>query len=157
MNMRRKPSGSNGGYNNQHRRPRYQQGGGGGGGHHHSNGNRPRKNYSAMREKYLGQARDAMSSGDRVMAEYFYQHADHCYRMMMEEGVRPQGQPNQAQPAEGNETQAQDPNQESMQSEAIIPSNTSQLPAFITASYEGAAAAKPVDPNTIQNWEERDA
>lgn len=151
--MRRKPSQNNGGYNNQHRRPRYQQGGGGGGGHHHhgNGGNRPRKNYPAMREKYMGQARDALASGDRVMAEYFYQHADHCYRMMVEEGYRPNSQ----QPAQQGEAAPAQDGAAPQQQPEVMPGNASQLPSFITANYEGGA--KPVDPATIQNWEERDA
>lgn len=34
------------------------------------------------REKYINQARDAMASGDRVRAEYYYQHADHYQRIL---------------------------------------------------------------------------
>lgn len=59
-----------------------------------------KKNYGAMKEKYLNQARDAQSSGDRVMAEYYYQHAEHCFRMMAEDSAnnnRPPRQQN-AQP-----------------------------------------------------------
>ncbi len=143
--MRRKPS-QNGGYQN--RKQRYQGGSNGGehrgGGHYH--GNRPRKNYSAAREKYLAQARDALASGDRVLAENYFQHADHCYRMMVEEGYNTrntapvQQAPQQETPQDGNNVE-----------------NTSQLPAFITANYEQDGQAKPVDPSTIQNWEERDA
>jgi hypothetical protein len=33
-------------------------------------------------DKYLALARDAMSSGDRILAENFYQHADHYYRVV---------------------------------------------------------------------------
>ncbi len=33
-------------------------------------------------EKYLQLARDANSSGDRVMAENYLQHAEHYYRLM---------------------------------------------------------------------------
>lgn len=33
-------------------------------------------------EKYLQMARDANSSGDRVMAENYLQHAEHYYRLM---------------------------------------------------------------------------
>lgn len=32
-------------------------------------------------EKYMALARDATSSGDRISAEYFYQYADHYYRI----------------------------------------------------------------------------
>jgi hypothetical protein len=148
---RNKPSSqSSGGYNNQHRKPRYQGSGGGGGGHHqHGGHNRPRKNYAATREKYLAQARDALASGDRVMAEYFYQHADHCYRMMAEEGFRPR--PENTAQAGGEAPQDQG------QPEDGIPQNSSQLPAFITASYEGGGQANPAEQPAPQNWEERDA
>lgn len=33
-------------------------------------------------EKYLALARDAQSSGDRIGAENFFQHAEHYYRIM---------------------------------------------------------------------------
>jgi hypothetical protein len=36
-------------------------------------------------------ARDAHSSGDRVMAESYYQHADHYYRVWL--AAQPVGQP----------------------------------------------------------------
>ena len=147
--MRRKPQNNN--YNNQNRKQRY-QGGGQGGHHHHNNGGRPRKNYAASREKYLAQARDALASGDRVLAENYYQHADHCYRMMVEEGYnfRNSALVPAGEPAQGGAAHTE------QQPDGDIPENTSQLPAFITANYE-QGAQKPVDPTTIQNWEERDA
>ena len=37
---------------------------------------------SNVYEKYLQLARDANSSGDRVMAENYLQHAEHYYRIM---------------------------------------------------------------------------
>ncbi len=148
--MSKKPMQRNN-YGHQRRNQRYSQGGGGGGGSH-SHHNRPRRNYSASREKYLSQARDALASGDRVMAEYFYQHADHCYRMMMEEnGGRPQRPQHTDQPGE-----EQQPTEEVAQ-EAPDMGNNSQLPAFITSSYDQQQGPKPVDPTTVQNWEERDA
>lgn len=46
-------------------------------------------------EKYLQMARDASSSGDRVMAENYLQHAEHYYRILMaaqaQQGAQPQG------------------------------------------------------------------
>ena len=106
--MRRRPP-NNGSYsnNNQHRRPqRYQQGGSG---EQRSQGSsyqqgRPRRNYGAAREKYLNQAREALAAGDRVLAENYFQHADHCYRMMVEEG---QQRPNYTPPPQnGNSRNA---------------------------------------------------
>jgi hypothetical protein len=38
---------------------------------------------SHVYEKYLQLARDANSSGDRVMAENYLQHAEHYYRILM--------------------------------------------------------------------------
>lgn len=135
--MRRKPSG--GGYG-QHRKPRYQQGGGG---QNSYGGNRPRRNYGQAREKYLAQARDAMAGGDRVMAEYYNQHAEHCYRMMAEEGQQRPQQAHSSQPAD-NSGNHDDGNMR----------NNSSLPSFITASHEQREeSANP----PVQNWEERDA
>jgi hypothetical protein len=44
---------------------------------------RVRGNASQVYEKYQTLARDAMSSGDRVMAENYQQHAEHYYRILM--------------------------------------------------------------------------
>jgi len=42
-------------------------------------------------EKYMQLARDAASSGDTVMAESYFQHADHYYRVWL--AAQPPGQP----------------------------------------------------------------
>jgi hypothetical protein len=79
------------------RRPQHNNGGGGG----HSNGGgggggfNPNRTFdssgpeikirgsaSHVYEKYLQLARDANSSGDRVMAENYLQHAEHYFRIM---------------------------------------------------------------------------
>ena len=70
-------------------------GGGGGGGGNNGGGFNPNRTYdssgpevkirgsaSHVYEKYLQLARDANSSGDRVMAENYLQHAEHYYRIM---------------------------------------------------------------------------
>ncbi|MGE4065133.1 MAG: DUF4167 domain-containing protein [Rhodospirillaceae bacterium] len=44
--------------------------------------NRPRGNAQQLMEKYLALARDASSAGDRVLAENYFQHADHYYRVL---------------------------------------------------------------------------
>jgi hypothetical protein len=69
--------------------------GGGGGGSNGGGGFNPNRTYdssgpevkirgsaSHVYEKYLQLARDANSSGDRVMAENYLQHAEHYYRIM---------------------------------------------------------------------------
>ena len=45
-----------------------------------------RGNPSQMLEKYMGLARNALSSGDRIQAEYYFQHADHYSRIIVESG-----------------------------------------------------------------------
>lgn len=44
-----------------------------------------RGNAATIHEKYMQLARDASSSGDRVMAENYYQHADHFFRVVAEQ------------------------------------------------------------------------
>ncbi|HET7593877.1 MAG TPA: DUF4167 domain-containing protein [Stellaceae bacterium] len=86
-------------------------GGGGGGGNHPSN--RPRMphrmqtfdsngpsvkirgNAYQVFERYVALAREAGSSGDRIAAENFYQHAEHYFRIMNADG---QGQGNSVAP-----------------------------------------------------------
>jgi hypothetical protein len=41
-----------------------------------------RGNAFQVHEKYLGLAKDALSSGDRVLAENYLQHAEHYYRII---------------------------------------------------------------------------
>ncbi len=73
-------------------------GGGGGGGIRHHSGNIPlnrnhvfdsngpdlriRGTAQQLFEKYLQLGRDATSSGDRVMAESYFQHAEHYFRIL---------------------------------------------------------------------------
>ena len=129
--MRRKPSG-NGGYSNQRRGRGGPQNSSGGG------GNRPRRNYGAAREKYLVQARDALAAGDRVLAENYYQHAEHCYRMLAEEGAnnpRPQqsnsDNDKSAKPANASKRIANDSQENSAESND---NDGEGLPAFITST-----------------------
>src|SRR5690606_41153283 len=46
-------------------------------------------------EKYQQLARDAISAGDRVTAENFYQHAEHYYRLLMAAQQGQEGQQRQ--------------------------------------------------------------
>ncbi len=157
MNIKRRHPGHMGGGMNQ---------GGNHGGHRsrpqgkynpNYNSQRPRKNYPAMREKYLNQARDAMSAGDRVLAEYYMQHADHCYRMQMEFQAEraaryPQQQNNTPEHAQQQQEQEnQEDNNAPMEDEVDLSSSGSVLPAFITGtSTPSSSEQKPVQ----QNWEE---
>jgi hypothetical protein len=152
VNFSRKKSpsqGSNGFSNNNQQRgkQRFSHGGSGGG----QNNGRPRKNYGAMREKYLTQARDALASGDRVLAENYFQHADHCFRMIAEGNAsRPQRvhAPQEPQVAEAPVEAAAE---SAADNDDNISMNVSSLPAFLTANYE---PPKSPEPETQQNWEE---
>ena len=152
MNYSRKKSPSqnnNGGFsgsNNQQRNKARFSGGQG----HGNNGGRPRKNYGAMREKYLAQARDAMAAGDRVLAENYFQHADHCFRMIAEENAsRPQ---RVHTPHEQQEQQpAEVVNEQPVEEDDSISTNVTSLPAFLTANYEPKKEDAPV---IAPNWEE---
>ncbi|MEL3891395.1 DUF4167 domain-containing protein [Ferrovibrio sp. MS7] len=85
----------------QGRRP-HGGGGGGGGNNGGMNSNNAHRNFdsngpdvkirgtaSHIFERYCQLARDANSSGDRVQAESFLQHAEHYYRIMLAQGVAP--------------------------------------------------------------------
>ena len=90
-------------------------GGGGGGPPRHQSGNVPlnrnhvfdsngpdlriRGTAQQLFEKYLQLGRDATSSGDRVMAEGYFQHAEHYFRIInainqAQQQGQPNGQPN---------------------------------------------------------------
>jgi hypothetical protein len=94
-------------------------GGGGGGGNMHNN-NRPRPpnriqtfdssgpnikirgNAYQVFERYLALAREAAASGDRIVAENLYQHAEHYFRVMNAngEGHNQQQNPRSMTPAD---------------------------------------------------------
>jgi hypothetical protein len=56
-------------------------------------------------EKYLQLGRDATGSGDRVMAESYFQHAEHYFRILnaMNQAAQQNGQPQQQGPQQGNQ------------------------------------------------------
>lgn len=54
-------------------------------------GARVRGNSAQIYEKYQQLARDASSSGDRVAAENYFQHAEHYYRLMEAAGLARSG------------------------------------------------------------------
>jgi hypothetical protein len=143
--MRRKPMHSGGRQNNNggggHGGGQRRSGGGSGGGY---NNNRSRKNYPQLREKYLNQAKDALSGGDRVMAEYYFQHADHCYRMMVEEGYRPQTQQQMDAQQDAQDSQQQNSgqmHQVASSAEDNMP-DANALPTFLTMGYTAAAGVQ---------------
>ena len=94
-------------------------GGGGGGPIRHQSGNMPlnrnhvfdssgpdvrvRGTSQQLFEKYLQMGRDATSSGDRVMAEGYFQHAEHYFRILnvMNQAAQQGQQSGQAGPQHG--------------------------------------------------------
>ncbi len=150
--MRRKPMQGGGGQRHHNNGGQRRNNNGGGG---YNNNNRARKNYPQLREKYLNQAKDALSGGDRVMAEYYFQHADHCYRMMVEDGYRPR-QENQNDAADSGGEQNDTANDAAVSEDAEVPASGA-LPSFLTMGYTAEAAASNVEKaaqNPAQNWEE---
>ena len=108
----------------------HRSGGGGGGGgsggaiRHHSGGGVPlnrnhvfdsngpeiriRGTAQQLFEKYLQLGRDSTSSGDRVTAEAFFQHAEHYFRILnamnqAQQQGKPNGQAGQQQHPQGNQ------------------------------------------------------
>lgn len=72
-------------FKNNNNKRRYNGGGGGGSSFDDESSNismQQRKNFANKRDQYLVKAKDCLSAGDRVEAENFFQHADHCFRMM---------------------------------------------------------------------------
>jgi hypothetical protein len=45
-----------------------------------------------VHEKYMNLAQDATAAGDRIMAESYYQHAEHYYRIINAQEYGPDGQ-----------------------------------------------------------------
>jgi hypothetical protein len=107
------------------RRPQHSNnGGGGGGGNNGGGGYNPNRTFdssgpevkirgaaSHVYEKYLQLARDANSSGDRVMAENYLQHAEHYFRIMAAQQAQQaqfaaqQAAQNPGRPVEGQQPQ----------------------------------------------------
>jgi hypothetical protein len=73
-------------------------------------------------DKYLALARDALTAGDRIACEGYYQHVEHFYRVINADGNRQrnnQGQRNQNQRGQGPQAQGQQP--QATQAEAPQP------------------------------------
>lgn len=63
-------------------------------------------------ERYCQLARDANSSGDRVAAENYLQHAEHYYRIMLAQGVTAMQRANAGNGQGGGQPQPQQPQQQ---------------------------------------------
>ncbi len=58
-------------------------------------------------EKYQALAQDALSAGDRIGAENFFQHAEHYYRVVAANGWDQRGQRQHAQQSQQSQQQQQ--------------------------------------------------
>ena len=50
--------------------------------------NRNNNNASKLIEKYNNLAREALSNGDKILSENYFQHADHFTRIINEKGIQ---------------------------------------------------------------------
>lgn len=121
-------------------------GGGGGGGpiRHHSGGNVPlnrnhvfdsngpdlriRGTAQQLFEKYLQLGRDATSSGDRVMAEGYFQHAEHYFRIL--NAMNQAAQQNQPQNGQGPQGQRRPYNGEDNQQSGMAAEGEESAPGM---------------------------
>lgn len=140
--------------NNNRNRNRNRNNGGGGGSRPQSNsGYRPdnrgggnnervRGNANQLMEKYKNLARDAASAGDRVLGEYYMQHADHYFRVLAEfrsryEENRPRDQRQEGDNQDGDN---QDGNGNENRNDDQAPEGVDTVDLAAAAGF-GAAAA----------------
>lgn len=116
------------------------------------NGNRAepklKGNPKQLLDKYKSLARDAIQSGDRILAENYFQHADHYQRLVNERTQRrpehqPRPQPQQQQPNPAddgfNGAQAAEPPRDE---KPIVAGETSGEPAPAVAPNAGGDGAE---------------
>jgi hypothetical protein len=139
------------------RRPHGGGGGGGGGGGNNGGGFNPNRTYDSngpevkirgsathVYEKYLQLARDANSTGDRVMAENYLQHAEHYYRIVAAtQAQMAQYQAQQAAQAAANGQQRPPGQGGEQQPQMQQPAHQQANPSFSLA--EGAAEEEGED------------
>jgi hypothetical protein len=156
MRPQKRSRGRNGGGNPYHNNNPNRGGGGGGGGPrppHRSqtfDSNGPnvkiRGNAYQVFERYLALAREAQSSGDRIAAENFFQHAEHYFRVMNANGEgfqnqqRPQQMPADNEALDGEGEQPEEAQYVQVQQAPPPPPQPmpedDQLPSFITGRPE---------------------
>jgi len=110
-------------------------------------GARVRGNSAQIYEKYQQLARDASSSGDRVAAEGFYQHAEHYYRLMDAAGLNRDGTQQEQNPQQNpqqNQPQNQPQNGNVAANGATV--EVVQAPAEQEAVASSEAATAPTEP-----------
>ena len=73
-----------------------------------------RNNHNAPKliEKYNNLAREALSSGDKILSENYFQHADHFMRILNEKGIQKKPINNNKNPIEANNSTENKKNRE---------------------------------------------
>lgn len=86
MHQKRRSGSNNNNNNRNHRggRNNKYRSGGGGGGYDSQSLARQKKHAQTQKEKYQNMARDAQVNGERVDAEYYFQHVEHYVRVLAE-------------------------------------------------------------------------
>ena len=121
---------------------------------------RIRGNAHQVYEKYLAMARDAHSTGNRISAEGYYQHAEHYFRIMNDStdpqsGQRPQQQQQQRQRENGHDREGQDGEQraepaqaadQAKPAEGVDADTAAQAPAQAGDGAEAPQDPPPQDP-----------
>lgn len=142
--------------NNRNGGRRYSKGGSGGnfntqgGENDTANVARVRRHAQTNREKFMNLARDAMGGGDRVLAEYYLQHAEHYFRVLsalppeeQRQRHHNQQQAGEGQPAAEGQQQPQADGAQGApeREEPVVNTSGSALPSFITGVRDMPRAA----------------
>jgi len=99
---------------------------------------------SQVFDKYLALARDASSSGDRIAAENFYQHAEHYYRLHSAFNAERKQRESERQDGEDqrDEASSEDDNEEATASEAKKGNGSAEADSDADDAPEAEAAEK---------------
>ncbi len=143
-------SGSGGGRHQRSNKYRGQNGGG-----ENNSLARQKKHALTQKERFLGLARDALTNGDRVEAEYYYQHVEHYSRVvgdiMVKEQPRTQAEEEQPEPADASAPDAAKPDsasEEAAQGRANGGNGRAHQTQAESAGHEDGADMIPL-PNTL--------
>jgi hypothetical protein len=132
--------------NNRNNQRRGSGQGGGGGRSNSFDSNGPdvkiRGNPSQIFEKYQSLARDATTSGDRVMAENYLQHAEHYYRVSSEINAQRQ----QQQQRQQNQHQRQDGQEGQNQPDNAVAADAEEAPQEAVVEKKEPVVDAPSDP-----------
>lgn len=161
MNVHQRKRYNSGSNNNYRRQNRHRSGSSSNNSGNNFGPPRPRKNFRALQEKYLNMAKEAMASGDRILAEYYLQHADHYYRQN-EEFLEERNKWHEQRAQRRTDTQATEeldgelPEETedeaaSEEEEMDVSTGGSALPAFLTRKVGTLEEGKVVP---MQDWEE---